>query len=589
MNGISQETINEIRNSIDIVDVISNYISLTPRGKNYMCFCPFHAHNHKTESMSVSKERQIFSCFSCHTSGNVFKFIQDYENISFIEAVKKCADMTNIKLDIKTNSLPFKNDDKFKELYKIYDDSCKFYHNILNTSNGKEAKEYLNKRNISEEIIKEFKIGLSLSDRTVLTKFLIKKENSKENLLKSGLIIENSYGMSDIYIDRIMFPLEDLQGRVVGFSGRIYNKMDNSKYINTKETDIFKKGEIVYNYSRARDESRNKGYVIVMEGFMDVIRAYTVGIKNCIAMMGTAVTKNQALIIKKMAKEVILCFDGDEAGAHATMSCIEELAKINVIPKVVRLEENLDPDEYIIKYGKEKFLEKLDNSINVMDFKLSYLKKNKDIAKSEDLALYVNNVIKELSKIDDEVLKEITLKKLSLESNLDVDFLKERLSENNKTEEKEVYKEEIKETKKLKGYEKAEKNLVYYMLLSKEVVKIFDNKSVFIENNNLRKLANEISAYYHKYGDIILADFLSYISNYQELYNTTNEVLSLNLNEDIDLNVINDYIYKIKDNLFDKQIKKLQEQIKTTTDIEKQKELVTKIANLKIQKDSIVR
>lgn len=588
MNGIPQETINEIRNSVDIVDVISSYMSLTPRGKNYLGFCPFHAHNHKTESMSVSKEKQIYSCFSCHSSGNVFKFIQDYENISFVEAVKKCADMANIKLDVRINTTN-KFEKKFTDLYQMYDDSCKFYHNILNTSAGKEARDYLANRNINESLIKEFKIGLSLTDRNLLTNFLIKKDYSKENLLKSGLIIDNSYGISDIYVERIMFPLEDLQGRVVGFSGRIYNKKDNSKYINTRETDIFKKGELLYNYARAKDEARNKGYVIVMEGFMDVIRAYTVGIKNCIAMMGTAVTKNQAMTIKKMAKEIILCFDGDQAGAHATMSCIDELAKIDVIPKVIRLEENLDPDEYITKYGFEKFMDKVENPMNVVDFKLSYLKNDKDISKSEDLASYVNTVIKELSKINDDVLREISIKKLSIESNLDESFLRNRIIEQTKPEPKEVLKEEIIETKKLKGYEKAEKNLVYYMLLSKEVIKMYDNRSVFIQNNEYRRLANEISAYYHKYCDIILADFLSYVSNYPDLEKTTNEILSLNLDEDIDLDVINDYINKIKDNLFEKQIKKLMEQIKATTDFDKQKELALKIADLKIQKDSIVR
>lgn len=580
-SSISQELINEIRNSIDIVDVVSSYVSLTPRGKNYFGVCPFH--DDTNPSMSVTKDKQIYKCFSCGATGNVFNFIMDYENISFIEAVKKCADMANIPLNISFKSISSSND-KNKNLYEIYDNSCKFYQNMINTAAGKEAKEYLKRRNIDDSIIKEFKIGLSLKERTMLTQFLSKKSYSKTDLLRSGLILENSYGINDIYIERIMFPLEDLQGRVVGFSGRIYNKTDNSKYINTKETDIFKKGELLYNYYRAKDEARNKGYVIVMEGFMDVIRAYTVGIKNTIAMMGTAVTKSQALTIKKMAKEVYLCFDGDKAGAHATMSCIDELMKIGVMPKIIRLENNMDPDEFILKFGKEKFLEKIDNPINVMDFKLSYLKDNKDISKSEELANYVNNVIKELGKIEDEVLREITLRKLSTESNLDINFLKERLTseEPKKVLSKEV--EKPKEKRKLKGYELAERNLIYYMLLSKDVIKVYDNKAVILEDSLLRALAREISAYYHKYNNISMADFISYASNYESINKTLNEILNLDLKDDIDMNVISDYVDTIRKNQIEKQIKRLTKQMEETTDEEYRKKLASRVVELNMQK-----
>lgn len=580
MNNISQELLNEIRNSVDIVDIVSNYVSLTPRGKNYFGICPFHDDNRP--SMSVSKDKQIYKCFSCGATGNVFKFLMDYENISFIEAVKKCADLSNIKLDVKVADHHFA-DEKHKVLYDIYDSSNKFYQNMINTSEGKEAKEYLYKREIDDELIKEFKLGLSLKDRTLLTQFLTKKNFNKNDLLKSGLLIENGYGISDIYCNRIMFPIEDLNGRVVGFSGRIYNTTDNSKYINTKETEIFKKSEILYNYVKAKDEARNKGFVIVMEGFTAVMRAYQIGIKNVVATMGTALTKENAMTIKKMAKDVYLCFDGDAAGAKATMSAIEEFNKIGVTPKIIRLEDKLDPDDYIRQKGKDSFLNKLDNPINVMDFKLSYLKQNKDITKSEELASYVNDVINELSKINDEVLREITLKKLSFESNLDIDFLKERV--NSIATPKEEKKIELikKEITKLNKYEKAEKYLVYYMLFSKEAVKIYDHKISFISNADLRLLAKEISAYYHKYGDITLADFLSYIVAYDDLNKTVTEILNLNLKEEIDLNVINDYVNTIRENLVNMQIAKLNKRINEETDSKKQVELAEQICELRKQ------
>ncbi len=577
MSLISKEVIDEIRTSVDIVDIISSYIPLTQKGKNYFGICPFHDDNNP--SMSVSKEKQIYTCFSCGASGNVFKFIMDYENISFVETVKKCADVSGIPLDINVNN---KNDfSKNKELYEIYDISTKFYQNNINTSIGKQAKQYLQNRQITDQIIKEFGIGLALKNRKILTQLLINKKYNEKDLIRSGLVISDGANLTDIYYDRIMFPIEDLTGRVVGFSGRLYNGEKNYKYINTKETEIFKKGEILYNYKRAKDSARKKGYVIVMEGFMDVIRAYTIGVDNAIATMGTAVTKNQAMTIKKMSKEVYLCFDGDDAGAKATSSCSDELISIGVNPKIIRLEENLDPDEYIKKYGKEKFLNKIDNPINVMDFKLNYLKKNKDINDSEDLAHYVNQVIKELEKIDDDVLKEITLKKISLESNLDIEFLKERLKQDkNSNNKKEVIK--TNKIKKKNKYDKAQENLVYYMLQNKEVIKIYNKKITYIPDEKLRFLAREISLYYKENNDFSLADFMTSITEHKDMYNTLSNVLKLNLNEQYTNEEINDYIDVIKEYNVNYQIKRIKDKMKSITDPIEQAKLAEEIIKIKL-------
>lgn len=575
MSVVSQEVINEIRRSVDIVDVISSYIPLTQKGKNYFGVCPFHDDNNP--SMSVSKEKQIFTCFSCGASGNVFKFIMDYENITFMETLKKCADASGIPLNISVKSKT-DNFSKYKDLYDIYDIAQKFYQNNINTSNGKLAKEYLHERKLDDNIIKEFGIGLSLKNREMLTKLLLNKKYNHKDLIRSGLVVENDTNLTDIYYDRIMFPLEDLTGKVVGFSGRVYNGDKNFKYINTKETEIFKKGEILYNYKRAKDSARMKGYVIIMEGFMDVIRAYTIGVENVVATMGTAVTKNHAMTIKKMAKEVILCFDGDDAGAKATSSCADELIKIGVNPKIVRLEENLDPDEYIQKYGKERFLSKIDNPISIMDFKLSYLKKDKDIRDTEDLAHYVNSIISELEKIEDEVLREITLKKLSLEANLDIEFLKERL----KTKEKKEEVQEVKPKKVKKDkYEKAQENLIYYMLQAVEVIKLYNKKITYMPNDKFRFLAREISIYHKEYGTFDLADFMTTISN-TEIYNTLSYILTLNLNENYTLQEIEDYINVIKEYNINYQIKRLKDKMKDISDPIEQAKIAEEIKKLKI-------
>lgn len=573
MAYLSTEKLIEIRNSVDIIDVISSYIPLVQKGKNYFGVCPFH--DDHSPSMSVSKEKQIYTCFSCGATGNVYKFIMDYEHITFMETVKKVSEMVGINLDININSK--QNKSKNNSLYEMYDISLKFYQNNLNTQNGIKAKEYLKERNIDDDIIKEFQIGLALKNHDLLTKLLIKKNFKEEDIKKSGLVTSSDYGLGDIYYNRIMFPLHDLAGRPVGFSGRIFDSKDTSKYVNTRETEIFKKGEILYNYYRAKEECRKLDTVIVMEGFMDVIRAYTVGIKNVIATMGTAVTKNQADLIKHMAKNVILCFDGDKAGAKATYACSNELLKINVTPKIVRLENNLDPDDYIKKYGLEKFKEKLENPMNIMDFKLSYLKDGKNLDATNDIASYVNDMIKELSQIDDEILREITLNKISKESNLDIEFLRSKIDNTKKSIPK---KEIIKSKKTYTKYQKAEIYLIYYMLKSTDVIKIYNKKITYMPTEKYRFLAREISNYYKDYQDINIADLMIYLEN-EELLNTLNEIINLNLKEEYTLEEIEDYINVIREYNVNNEYERLTKLLKQETDPNKKVLLGEQILNLK--------
>lgn len=578
-NYLTENQIKEIRNSVDIVDVISEYIPLTAKGKNFFGVCPFHADH--SPSMSVSREKQIYRCFSCGASGNVITFLMNYENISFTEALKKLAEKSGITVSIG-NSKPKIN--KNKELYDIYEISEKIYQNNLNSEVGIKAKEYLKNRGITNEIIKEFGIGLSIKDTKLITNILLKKDFKEKDLISSGLVGNNEKGLHDIYYNRIMFPLYDLNGNIVGYSGRIYDSLDTAKYVNTKETPIFKKGELLYNYHRAKEEARKTGKIIVMEGFMDVIAAYKVGIKNVVATMGTAVTENQANLIKRMAKEIILCFDGDGAGEKATFSCSEELAKINVTPKVVRLEENLDPDEYIKKYGKN-FLDKINNPISVMDFKLNYLKKDLNLKDQVEYSKYINNVLNEVNKTDDIILKELTLQKLSTESNLGLDILREKL-ENMNEQTKEVQKEVVIQNKQTTAALKAEQSLMYYLINSKEVVTIFNNNNVFLQTGKYRKLALEVIAI-SKTSDIKVADLLSEFINDEEETNTINELLLLNLKEEYTKEEILGYIYTIKLNNIKIEKKRLQELMHTVIDKDKRNEIANKILDLTKEEQEI--
>ena len=575
---VSQEQLNTIRTSVDIVDVISKYIPLEHKGSNFWGVCPFHQDTNP--SLCVSPEKQIFTCFVCHKTGNSFEFIKEYEHVSFIEAVKKVADMANIELDVNIRS-----NEKLtnSNLYKIYEDTEHIYQNNINNALGKEAREYLYKRDINDDIIKEFGIGLSLKSRDVLVKSFANKKYSIKDLIDSGLVIKNEYGMVDIYTNRIMFPLWDLNGRIVGYSGRIYDTTEGSKYINSKETAIFKKGELLYNYHRSKDICRNKNTVIVMEGFMDVIASYKVGVDNTVAMMGTAVTKYQANLIKRMADNIILLFDGDKAGEKATMRSIDEFLSLNVIPKIVRLEDDLDPDEYIKKYGKDKFIEKINNPINIMDFKLNFLKQGRDLTSDVEKASYVNDILKQLENVEDDILIELTLKKLSTESGLDIEFLKSKIKKEKVKETVKIEKKEIKTDK----YKEAEQILIYYMLNDTLAIKIYNDIVTYMPTDNYRFLARKIDFYYKQNGSIDLASFLDTISEEEEMKKIVGDIMALNLKKDISKKdlvatacTIQEYSYRTKINeLKQKQTKvtSLEEKVAIAEEVKKLSEEIRKL------------
>lgn len=564
----SSTELQEIRNSVDIVDVVSSYLNLTAHGKNYFGVCPFH--DDHSPSMCVSKEKQIYTCFVCGATGNVFQFIKEYENISFAEAVKKVATIGGIEVKIDEMK-PLK---KESVLYDIYNLTNKLYQLNLNTTKGIAAKEYLKNRGINDETIKEFGIGLSLIKGNIY-EALVKKGFDNKDILKSGLATENGY---DLYRNRIMFPLWDLNGKVVGFSGRIFNGEDAPKYINSRETEIFKKGELLYNYHRARNECRRKNEVIIMEGFMDVISAYTHGITNVVAAMGTAITGSNAHLISRMAKNIILCFDGDDAGIMAANACTNELLKLDVFPSIVVLDKTKgkDPDEYIKNNGVEAFKEKLSHPLSVMEFKEFYNKRGIDMGDSTSKTEYVKKMIIEIDNIKDPVLREVTISKLSDETNLGVDFLKSQL----KTEAKEEKQIEEKKEVNLQKYEKAEIDLIYYMLKDSKVILQYEAKKIYLPTEKYRFLVRQICAFYQKYGNIDVADFLTFIEEDKEMIKVLGEITSRDLKETYSKEEIEDYIRCIDEYNRNLEINNLKQKMKESIDYAEKIELAKKIAFL---------
>ena len=575
MEKIPYDQIINIQRKVNIVDVISGYLPIEQRGKNYFAICPFHDdHN---PSMSISPEKQIYTCFVCGASGNVFNFVMNYEKISFVEAVAKVASIAGINLSIKAPHKSRNKDDTYSKFYGMYELANKYYQNNIKTLYGKTAISYLKKRNIDESVIKEFEIGLSLNDNNV-TKLLKNKGFNEDDLIDIGICGKKDDFVYDVFRNRIMFPIHDSDNKVVGFSGRIYNGESESKYVNSKESVIFKKGKILYNYSRALNEAREKKQIIIVEGFMDVIRLYTIGIKNVVATMGTAITKEHADLIRRLSKNVILCFDGDSAGQKATISALQMLENIGLEPKIIRLEDGLDPDDYIIKKGKEKFQNHLINAMSSLQFKLYVNKEHTDFNDYKQISNYINSVAKELEKIDDKVVYELTIKNLSKETGVDIDTINSLLKNIPKKKPELITKPlRVKKSK----YEMAEEYLIYYMLRSKEAILQYQNDVAYLTNKNLAMIAIKILDFYEKKGYINVTDFTLFLEDNDVLINEVLKIDSFDLPDEVDANVINDYVKTIDEGILNSEIKKIKEQISAESDVAKKVILLEKLATLK--------
>jgi DNA primase len=571
---MNNELANTIRSKVDIVDIIGERIPLVSRGKNFFGVCPFH--DDSNPSMCVSREKQIYTCFSCHATGNVYTFLMNYEHIEFREALKYLGekvgiDTGNINISKKTN--------KFDKLYAAYNLSLKYFQNNLNSNIGKSAKVYLHNRGIDDNLIKEFEIGLSLEIRDDLTRLLTSKDYDLVTLNRIGLTSDDH----DIYNDRIMFPLYDVSGKVVGFSGRIYKDNGQNKYLNTKETDIFKKGEMLYHYHIAKEECRLKKSVIVMEGFMDVIRASSIGVKNTVALMGTALTKEQISLIKRLSNNIILCLDGDGPGQHATLNIGDMLLAQGIEVKVIRLPDPDDPDTFILNNGSERFLGLIDSAINFSDFKMNNLRENVNFKSDEETANYINKVIEETAKIKDAIRREVVLKRLAKEFDIGYNTLEMRINSLIKDEvnTQSIYIPSPKVEKKDK-YTKAFEQIIYFMLNNDWIITQVENERINFKDEVMRNTCSEIIYYYKKYGSINVADFYTYIQDKENILNFINNILASNYNETTDKENLFLYFKVAREYSLQQEIKRLTNLMKKEVDPLEQAKIVEKIRKLRL-------
>ena len=581
MPRISESKINEIRESADIVDIIKNYIPLELKGKNYFGVCPFHQDH--SPSMSVSKEKQMYKCFSCGAAGNVFTFVSNYENITFIEAVVKVAGILGISVGDYTTTKP---KEKYEREYNAMDLALKFYQNTLRTKDGGAAREYLLKRGLNEEMQKVFDIGLSTtSDK--LYPFLKQKGMDEKFLFDLGLIIQEEGSIKDTFKDRILFPIHDAKGHAVGFTGRVYKGDYKPKYLNSKENYIFKKGNILFNYHRARDAIRTKKEVVIVEGNMDAIRMYVSGIKNTIALMGVSLTKEQIDLIRNLHATVILILDNDEAGRTATLTNGEALESAGITCKVVRLSGEKDPDEYILKNGVQQMITNIAHAESYLEFKIKALKDNKDLTDATVLSSYIKSVLQSISD-EDAITKEVTINKLVEDYKLDKDILNNELKKmatNNNVNVKVVARGSLK--KKINKEEISARSIIYYMMNDYKYIKMYQTNLGYFKGANYRGMANEILYYMTKNKTMNFADFMSYVqvSPLKEEFETVIRDTKI---EDFSDSTFLDYILNIKESRIKGSIKECKKIIKDSSDILEQEKEMQKIITLKSELEKII-
>ena len=573
MAYIKDEEINEIRSRANIVDIISSYLNVSQKGKNYVCLCPFH--NDHSPSLIISPEKQIFNCFTCRTGGNVFTFVMKYENVSFLEAIKIVADKIGYNLNIK--DLNVNLDSKNKEDFDIYDFASKYYINNINTTDGIKAREYLSKRGITDAIIKEFKLGLALNEKDTFYKITSKKGWSIDTLDKLGLINKVNANIYDTFINRIVIPIENLKGEVVGFTGRIFNGEDNTaKYLNTKETEIFKKSSLLFNYHNAKNFIREKRCVIVVEGNMDAIKMSAKGFKNVVALMGVALSSEQIDILKRLKVPVILMLDNDNAGEEATIKNGETLINSGIDTRVVRLSGAKDPDEYIEKYGIDAMDNNINNAIKYIDFKIEYLKKNKNLNNMEDMITYVKEVINSLNNQDD-LTKELIISKISKDYQIDVGVLKKGLGNVSK---KKKEKEEIIKPK-ISKYQKASHKVLFYMLMDIKYINMYKNTLGYFKERIERILASEIEYFAKENNGIDVADFTTYMMDREDEYELLQIILSENGNTSISDDEFESCVKAILNIYKKEEIEKLKSKIAEELDQSEKEKLLEKLIDLK--------
>ena len=577
----SDELLEEIRNSNDIVDIISQYVVLKRSGRNFFGLCPFH--KEKSPSFSVSPDKQIFHCFGCGAGGNVFHFMSKIENIGFVDSVKILADRANIVLPTLDNAGDAKKEKLKAKVYEINQIAAEFYHENLYKPTSKIAQDYVKKRKLDNKTLKTFTIGYA-GKFDELYRELVKKGYTEEEMLASSLILKNDKGQFiDRFRKRFMIPIKDVRDRVIAFGGRV---LDDSKpkYINSPENIVYSKGRNLFGLNVAKRNLTDK--IVIVEGYMDAISLYQRGINNVVASLGTALTEHQGRLLGKYAKQIIIGYDADGAGQAATMRGLEILQKLGYDVRVLQLDDPTvkDPDEYVIKNGTGRFERCVDNAISLVEFKVKMLKRTLNINTASDKIKFLNEVSKILSKVDNHIEKEVYIERISKEYGVSKEAIYAQTNKlqyadakDSKVLERKIpvirHKQEKTETNISDAIIRRE-NMIISLLLNEEVHAYQSLKNVITVNDFKYEINKKIAKILYdefEKGDSNINNLLNSIQD-EEILNQITKIMS----DDYNITDINKAIIDIL-NIYEK------EKI-----INKKNEILSKLENEKLTKEEIV-
>lgn len=567
MAKLSEEKINEIRSHSDIVEVISKYVPLTKKGKNYVCNCPFH--DDHDPSLTISQDKQIFKCFACGAGGNVFSFVSRFENISFVESVIEVAKISQIEIGDIEGYQPVENA-QLSPYYKVNQSFIEYTHYMLLSGAHPHILDYLHQRQINDELIKKFEIGYNPKE-DALYHYLKAKKFSDEEMVNANLVRLTSQGIHDVFTHRITIPIHDRFGHPIGFTARRVEETDEAKYINTTETACYVKGNIVFNYHRAEAVCRKTKRVLLVEGAMDVLAFNKVGIEDVVATLGTACTKEQLRLLKSLHVKVDICYDGDDAGINAIYKFGKMASASGLHFEVVDNRSGLDPDEIIEKFGKDELISLSNTTISWVDFCFEYLQKKYRLDNYSQKVEFAKEMKLEIERVEEEFLRESYFKKLYDLTQFEMNQIKEKKRELVFPQNPQLFR----------YGDKCEYVILGQMLISRQAVGIFKDELGFLIHPTCNQLALYLINEYRTKEEISVADLIDKIKEDDV------SMLLIDLSEwelapvQFDLDVLNDAILKVHQKCLEEKIRNLSDLTKRMNSPLDKAKLMNEIIELK--------
>lgn len=564
---IPDEIIEQVRTQVDILEIIQKHVKLKRSGKNYFGLCPFHAE--KSPSFSVSPDKQIYHCFGCKAGGDAIQFIMEIEKMSFYEAIIYLTEQLGIQLPEYTRDIQDEEDETKQQMRQALELAAKMFHYVLkSTKFGRKARHYLTNRQIQMQTIDEFQIGYAPNSFDFLLSFL-KKRGYDERLLQTAGLISSKEKSSHTYFfdrfrDRVMFPIHDSAGRVIGFGGRLLGER-GPKYLNSPETPLFHKGRFLFNFHRARSSIRRKQRAIVFEGYMDVLAAWQSGLTDTVATLGTALTDQQAKVLSRNTEQVVLCYDSDQAGQTASEKGAELLRERDCIVKIAQMPHGYDPDDYIKQYGGAAFRQEIvDQSHSFTAFQLESLKKHYQLQDEDQRMRYLTEALKVISELPQAIERDHYLRKLATEFQISLEALKTELRKVHK-QKKRVHEKDRFQTPpnppthnrgEVSVTEKAERWLIAHMMKSRSVTAwVREHVGANFYSEIYAALAAYLYTYYDQEGDedVNVSKFIHMLED-QSLRSMASELAMLELPEEIGEQTLLDCADQIRMGLLKDQI-----------------------------------